>query len=196
MFLIVGLGNPGAEYAATRHNVGFVVVDSLARRCGAAVEQKQSNAHIGKARLGSSPVLFAKPMTFMNLSAGPTRALSDFYKVPLDKLVVVHDDLDLPFGTVRVKQGGGHGGHNGLRDLHKHLGSEFVRVRVGISRPPAGWDTAAYVLARWSSEEASQLDSVLALAGDAVERVVTDGAERAMNHFNTVREPARAERVC
>jgi PTH1 family peptidyl-tRNA hydrolase len=206
VFLIVGLGNPGAEYTATRHNVGFLVVDSLARRIAVAVDRGPHGAHQGKGRIGSTPVLLAKPMTYMNLSGGPTRAICDFFKVGTDKVIVVHDDVDLAFGSVRVKLGGGHGGHNGLRDLNKHLGADYARVRVGISRPPPGWDTADYVLGRWTPDEAAHLDDIVSAAVDAVERVVLDGAERAMNHFNTrepdktrpsdsARQPQRAERV-
>jgi PTH1 family peptidyl-tRNA hydrolase len=184
VFLIAGLGNPGAKYTATRHNVGFLVVDMLARRCAVTVDREQHGARTSKTRLGAAPVMLAKPMRFMNLSGGPARALYDYFKLDLAQVVVIHDDLGLPFGTVRVKQGGGHGGHNGLRDLHKHLGAGFVRVRVGISRPPSGWDAADYVLGQWAPQEASELEDVVSLAADAVEALVADGLERTMNRFN------------
>ncbi len=192
MHLVLGLGNPGARYAGTRHNVGFLVADTLARRAGAGIDRDQLGAVVGKITVGGKPVTVAKPQKFMNLSGGPGQQLAAFYKVPVDHTVVVHDELDLPFGDVRVKVGGGHGGHNGLRDLIGRMGPEFVRVRVGVSRPPPGWETANYVLAGWSDAEASQLAEVVAQAADAVEAVVVDGTVAAMNKFNVRRGAAEA----
>lgn len=185
MYLVAGLGNPGPRYVDTRHNVGFLVVDRLARRAMTEVDQERSGAKVAKARVADQPVVLAKPFTFMNCSGGPAQALAAFYKVPVDKVIVVHDDLDLPFGDVRVKQGGGHGGHNGLRDIASHLGRDHLRVRCGIGRPPAGWDTANYVLGRWTPEEADRLADVVETAADATEAILRDGAEAAMNRFNT-----------
>ena len=129
--------------------------------------------------------VLALPQSFMNLSGQPARGLVDFYKIAVDDLLVVHDEVDLPFGAVRLKSGGGHGGHNGLRDLSKHLGPGYGRVRVGVSRPPEGWDTADYVLGTWTEAEESALPAILETACDAVEATLKDGLGSAMNHFNT-----------
>ncbi len=185
MFLVVGLGNPGARYADTRHNVGFLVVDALARRAAVGLDREQSGAKVAKATVASEPAVLVKPQKFMNLSGGPVHAARDFYKVELAQIIVVHDDLDLPHGDVRVKVGGGHGGHNGLRDLLAHVGADFVRIRVGIGRPPEGWDSADYVLGRWSPDQASELPTLVDRASDAVEHVVRHGATAAMQTFNT-----------
>jgi peptidyl-tRNA hydrolase, PTH1 family len=184
MHLVVGLGNPGRRYARTRHNAGFLVVDRVAARAGESVDRGQLGADVGTIRLGSAPVVLAKPRSYMNRSGQPVASLKGWYKVELDDIVVVHDDLDLPFAAVRVKQGGGHGGHNGLRDVGRAIGRDYVRVRVGIGRPPEGWDPADYVLARWSGAEASELEEVVDNAADAVEAVVREGPLAAMNRFN------------
>lgn len=184
MYLVAGLGNPGPRYVDTRHNVGFLVVDRLARRAMTTVDSDKSGAKVTKARVADQPVVLAKPFTFMNRSGGPTQALAAFYKLSPEQVIVVHDDLDLPFGDVRVKVGGGHGGHNGLRDIAKHLGRDHLRVRCGIGRPPEGWDTANYVLGRWTDDEADRLVDVVDTAADATEAILRDGAETAMNRFN------------
>lgn len=185
MFLVVGLGNPGARYVDTRHNVGFLVVDALARRASVGLDREQSGAKLAKATVASEPAVLVKPQKFMNLSGGPVHAARDFYKVELGRILVVHDDLDLPHGDVRVKVGGGHGGHNGLRDLLAHVGADFIRIRVGIGRPPEGWDSADYVLGRWSPDQASGLSELVERAADAVEHVVRHGAAAAMQAFNS-----------
>jgi len=187
--LVIGLGNPGRKYDQTRHNAGFLVVDRLAERGGEQVATKQLGALVGKARIGGQPAVLAKPQSFMNLSGQPAVSLRGWYKAENADIVVVHDDVDIPFGEIRVKQGGGHGGHNGLRDLNKRLGSDYARVRFGVGRPPEGWDTADYVLGKWTGEESDLLDGVLDRAADAVEAVLRDGAVAAMNTYN-----ARAER--
>lgn len=187
MHLVIGLGNPGRRYERTRHNAGFVVVDRLAERVGARVERKQLGACVESVRLpgAADAVVLAKPQSFMNVSGQPAASLRGYYKVETGDIVVVHDDVDLPFGDVRVKKGGGHGGHNGLRDLQEKLGGGgFVRVRFGVGRPPPGWDTADYVLANFSAEEESRLPEVVDEAADAVQLVVSAGAETAMNQVN------------
>jgi PTH1 family peptidyl-tRNA hydrolase len=190
MHLVLGLGNPGTKYANTRHNAGFLVVDRLAQRAGVPVDQRQLGAEVGRATVGGAPAVLAKPQSYMNLSGQPAVSLRGYYKVPEEQVVVVHDDLDIPFGDVRVKKGGGHGGHNGLRDLHAKLGSgEFVRVRFGVSRPPPETNTADYVLAPWSAEESERLVDLVDRAADAVESVVRDGVVQAMNQFNTRPRP-------
>jgi PTH1 family peptidyl-tRNA hydrolase len=145
-FLVVGLGNPGKEYAGNRHNVGFLVADLLAGRIGAKFgRHKRAHADVAEGRLGfgGPRVVLAKPLTFMNLAGGPVASLAQFYKVPVENVVAVHDDLDLPYGQIRAKRGGGEGGHNGLRSMSKSLGlKEYARVRFGIGRPPGRQDPA------------------------------------------------------
>jgi PTH1 family peptidyl-tRNA hydrolase len=185
MHLVVGLGNPGKRYALTRHNAGFMAVDTLSSRTGADCSRSQFGALVDRTDVSSNPVVLAKPQSFMNRSGQPVASLKGYYKVDAEQVVVVHDELDLPFGTVKVKLGGGHGGHNGLRDIMKHFsGKDFVRVRVGVSRPPPGWDVANYVLAPWSGDEQDQLEDVMRRAADAVEVIVSDGAKSAMNQIN------------
>lgn len=184
MHLVIGLGNPGRKYEGTRHNAGFLVVDRLANRAGEPVSSKQYGALVGKALIGGRPAVLAKPQSFMNLSGQPAASLKGYYKAEVTDIVVVHDDLDVPYGQIKVKQGGGHAGHNGLRDLSKRIGADYVRVRFGVGRPPEGWDSADYVLGRWSGPQQDQLDSSVDRAADAVEAVLRDGVVSAMNTFN------------
>jgi PTH1 family peptidyl-tRNA hydrolase len=190
MYLVVGLGNPGTRYAGTRHNVGFLVADRLARRAGQTVDRKQFGALVADVSLRGHRTIVAKPQQFMNLSGQPVASILGYYKVPPTGLAVVHDDMDLPFGRLRLRVGGGHGGHNGVRDIQQHVKADFLRVKLGVGRPPPEWsDPADYVLSNWSPAEASDLDGVLDQAADAVEAFLADGAERAMNRFNAA--PAR-----
>lgn len=184
MWLVVGLGNPGRRYEDTRHNVGFRVLEEVARRWDVPLDRKEFGARTGAGAVAGDKALLAEPQAFMNLSGGPVSSLRGFYRLEVDRVLVIHDDLDLPFGTVRVKERGGHGGHNGLRDLLRHLGEAFPRVRVGVSRPPPEWDSADYVLARWSDSEREHLDEVVQRAADAVEHVVRHGVPAAMNSYN------------
>lgn len=184
-FLIVGLGNPGPKYAATRHNAGFFVLDELASRVGGRFKAHKGHADVVEGRLAGQPVVLAKPKSFMNLSGGPIKAVSQFYKVPLDRLVVVHDELDLPFGALRLKRGGGEGGHNGLKSTTSSLGSkEYARVRFGIGRPPGRQDPADYVLREFASAERKELPFLVDRAADAVEALIADGLESAQNTYN------------
>ena len=192
-WLVVGLGNPGAGYAGNRHNVGQTVLDELAARLGSGFRSHRSRAAVAEGRLGVLPggapgpkVVLAKPTSYMNLSGGPVAAASQFFKIPATQVLVVHDELDLPFGVVRLKRGGGEGGHNGLRDISKAVGTkEYVRARVGIGRPPGRMDAADYVLRDFSPAERKELPFVLADAADAVELVVTQGLERAQLQVHT-----------
>ncbi len=184
-WLVVGLGNPGPTYAANRHNVGAMVVDLLGARLGAGFTSYKGRADVASGVVGGARVVLVKPRSFMNLSGGPTAAVRDFYKVPLDKVVVVHDELDLPFGTLRLKLGGGDNGHNGLRSLTQALGSpDFLRVRVGIGRPPGRMDPAAYVLRNFDAVERRDRDVHLERAADAVESLVTVGLSASQNAHN------------
>lgn len=184
MWMVVGLGNPGRRYASTRHNVGFDVIENLANRWTITADSKQLGALVGVGRIGSDKALLARPQSFMNRSGEPVRSLMGYFKLELDKVVVVHDDLDLPHGRVQLKRGGGHGGHNGLRDIAKHAGSDTLRVRVGIGRPPEGWATADYVLGKWSITEQGTIPSIVDRAADAIECLLREGLDGAMNQFN------------
>lgn len=186
MHLVVGLGNPGKRYEKTRHNAGFLVVDRLCARWYESCDKKQLGALVGSARVGNDTAVLAKPQTFMNLSGQPTASLRGFYKVDVPKICVVHDEVDLPLGRVKLKRGGGHGGHNGLRDIQAKLGTnEFVRVRLGVGRPPKGWDTADYVLGSFSAEETQAVEEAVEQAADAVELWIREGLEAAMNRIHT-----------
>jgi PTH1 family peptidyl-tRNA hydrolase len=183
-YLVVGLGNPGPRYEGTRHNAGALVVDVLAGRIGGRLKAHKARAEVLEGRLAAVPVVLARPRSFMNESGGPVAGLVRFYKVPLERLVVVHDDLDLPFGALRLKRGGGDGGHNGLRSISSALGRDYLRVRVGIGRPPGRQDPADFVLRDFSSAERKELDYLFDRAGDAVEALLSDGLEAAQNRFN------------
>ena len=189
--LIAGLGNPGAQYAKNRHNVGFMVVDLLARRIGgkfkrAGKAQAQGlEGRSGPAGPASRRVILAKPMSYMNLSGGPVNALKDFYKVPVANIVAVHDELDIDYGTLRLKLGGGDNGHNGLKSMTKAMGAEYHRVRFGIGRPPGRMQVADFVLKDFSSGERKELDYFVDRAADAVEALVIEGLERAQGTYNS-----------
>ncbi len=186
MKIIVGLGNPGRKYENTRHNAGFMAVDELARSLRFALSQEKYHALVGKGKMDDEDALVAKPQTFMNESGRSVGAILRYtYAKPAD-LIVVHDDLDLPLGTVRIKSGGGHGGHNGLRSIIEHIGSaDFIRVRVGIGRPEPGRDTADYVLGSFRPDERERAAEAISRAADAVSAVVTDGIVKATNKFNS-----------
>jgi PTH1 family peptidyl-tRNA hydrolase len=186
--LVVGLGNPGPEYAETRHNVGFRVVELLAARAGGGRFSKhKSNADVLEGRLAGRKVVLAKPRTYMNVSGGPVAGLLRYFSVPATELVVVHDDLDLGFGVIRLKQGGGEGGHNGLRSISQSCGTrDYLRVRFGIGRPPGRQDPADFVLKRFSSVEAKELEFAVDLAADAAEALLSDGLEPTQNRFHAL----------
>jgi len=187
-WLVVGLGNPGREYAGNRHNVGFLVADLLASRLGAKfgrAKRVAAEAAEGRLGFGGPKLILVKPLTFMNLSGAPVVALSQFFKVPVENVIAVHDELDVPYGQVRVKRGGGEGGHNGLRSMSKSLGSkEYARVRFGIGRPPGRQDPADYVLSDFSGGERKELEFLVDRAADVVEAVVREGVEWAQNKYH------------
>ena len=185
-WLVVGLGNPGPGYAGNRHNVGFKIVELLAERLRARFKAHKSRAEIVEGRLADSRVVLAKPRTYMNESGGPVVGLRDFFKVPLAQIVVVHDELDLPYGGLRLKLGGGDNGHNGLKSIRASLGSgEFHRVRFGIGRPPGRMDAAAFVLRDFGADERKELGFEVDRSADAIEALIRDGLESAQNTFNT-----------
>jgi PTH1 family peptidyl-tRNA hydrolase len=184
-WLVVGLGNPGPGYAATRHNAGFMVADLLAERMGGRFKAHRGQADVVEGRIAGVRVVVAKPKSYMNLSGGPTAAIMGFFKVPVERIVVVHDELDLPFGALRLKRGGGDNGHNGLKSITKSLGTrEYLRVRFGIGRPPGRQDPADFVLKAFSSTEAKELPFHVDRAADAVEALLTEPLEKAQNQFH------------
>jgi len=192
-WLIVGLGNPGPSYCGHRHNVGAMVVDELAARTASSLRSHKSRAATAEVRLPSlqhgAPgprAVIAKPLTFMNESGGPVAGLVSFYKIPLENLIVIHDELDIPFAEVRLKLGGGEGGHNGLRSITKSVGTrEYLRVRVGIGRPPGRMDPADYVLHDFSSTERKEVPLLVSDAADAVERLVAEGLVAAQQEWHS-----------
>ncbi|HRD11599.1 MAG TPA: aminoacyl-tRNA hydrolase [Mycobacterium sp.] len=184
--LVVGLGNPGPQYAKTRHNLGFMVADLLAARMGATFKvHKRSGAEIATGRLAHRPVVLAKPRTYMNESGRQVGPLAKFYSVTPADIIVIHDELDIDFGQIRLKQGGGEGGHNGLRSLVNALGTkDFHRVRIGIGRPPGRKDPAAFVLENFSATERPQVPTICEMAADATELLVEVGLEPAQNQVH------------
>jgi len=183
--LIVGLGNPGPRYALTRHNAGFLVADLLAERIGSPFKAHKGRADVVEGRLTAQPVVVAKPKAYMNESGGPVVAVARFFKIPIERIVVIHDELDLPFGTLRLKRGGGDGGHNGLRSVTAALGSrEYARLRFGIGRPPGRQDPADFVLREFAAAERRDLGFHVDRAADAVTELATRGLEAAQNAFN------------
>jgi peptidyl-tRNA hydrolase, PTH1 family len=189
-WLVVGLGNPGAEYARNRHNAGFLVADLLARRVGAKfgrARRAATEVAEGFLRPGGPKIVIAKPTTYMNLLGTPTASLAAFYKITPERILAVHDELDLDFGTVRAKIGGGEGGHNGLRSMSKSLGTkDYARVRFGIGRPPGRMDPADYVLSDFSASERKELDFLVDRAADMVESVVEYGVEPTQNRYHAL----------
>ena len=184
-FVVVGLGNPGPRYETTRHNLGVMVLGILVERNGTRLKSHKSGCLVGDAHLGGKSVVLARPTSYMNESGRPAGQLARFYKAVPESVLVVHDELDIPFGDVRVKFGGGVAGHNGLKSVAAHLRTkDFPRIRVGVSRPPGRQDAADYVLSNFSSAERKELPEILERAADAVEQVVTEGVERAMNTVN------------
>ncbi|MFD6417360.1 aminoacyl-tRNA hydrolase [Streptomyces sp. NPDC060194] len=190
-WLIAGLGNPGPEYEANRHNVGFMVADLLAARMGAKFKRAgKAQAQVVEGRIGppgpySRRVVLVKPMSYMNLSGGPVTALRDFYKVPTAHVVAVHDELDIDYGTLRLKLGGGDNGHNGLKSMTKAMGPDYHRVRFGIGRPPGRMQVADFVLKDFSSTERKELEYLVDRAADAAEALVVEGLERAQSTYNS-----------
>lgn len=189
-WLIVGLGNPGAEYKGNRHNVGQMVLDELAGRMGGKFKTHKARAQVleGRLGLGGPRVVLSKPMSYMNVSGGPVAGLANFYGIDPDHVVAVHDEIDIPFNTLKLKCGGGEGGHNGLRDMSKALATkDYLRVRVGVGRPPGRMETADYVLRDFGTAERKDLPFLLDEAADAVELLVREGLTAAQQKFHPAR---------
>lgn len=184
-FLVVGLGNPGREYRETRHNVGFMVIDQLCKALGVSLSRMQSKALVGAGTLEGRKIIVAKPQTFMNLSGQSVGGLVRFYKVPLEHLIIAHDDLDIPLGTLRIRPGGGAAGQKGMASIIQQLGTQdFARLRIGIGRPPGRMDPSAYVLEKFVGGEINTLDLVLEKAVEAVGTFMRNGLDIAMNQYN------------
>jgi len=187
-WLVVGLGNPGPGYSRNRHNIGFMVVEELASRHDATFKTHKARALIAQTRLGigGPRVVLAKPSVFMNLSGGPTAGLAKFFAVDPGQVVAIHDEIDIPFDTVKLKQGGGEGGHNGLRDITRALGTkDYFRVRAGVGRPPGRADAASHVLRDFSSTENKDLPFLIGAAADAVELLIAEGLTAAQEQFHS-----------
>jgi peptidyl-tRNA hydrolase, PTH1 family len=191
-WLVVGLGNPGEKYAGHRHNIGYLVVDELSRRLGAPLKShKTGRAEVAEGRLGppgsdGPRVVLARPRSYMNEVGGPAKALATFYKVPPARTIAIHDELDIDFGTLRCKLGGGDNGHNGLKSLRSSFGTgDFYRVRCGIGRPPGRQDVADFVLSNYSTVERKELPFQVDTAADAVESLVLEGLEKTQQRFNS-----------
>jgi len=190
MHLVVGLGNPGREYEGNRHNVGFRVVEEVARRAKAPAARTKFGAEIAEGALGGARVILCRPMEYMNVSGQAVARVAGFWKVPPADIVVIHDELDIPFGRLKLGIGGGAGGHNGVRSMIADLGTpDFARVRFGIGRPPPSWAGADYVLSDFTRAEQKELPDLVSLAADAVEEIVGNGLPAAMNRFN--KKPAK-----
>ena len=185
-WLIVGLGNPGEKYEGTRHNVGFLVVDELARRANVPVQKLKYRALTNTAQVAGQKVLLMKPVTFMNLSGEAVRQAVDFYKLPPERVLVISDDVSLPVGKLRVRRGGSAGGHNGLKNIILHLGGDkFPRVKVGVGeKPHPDYDMADWVLSKFTGPDRKAIDEAVVRAADAVECLLTEGPDKAMNRFN------------
>lgn len=191
-WLIVGLGNPGPEYSRNRHNVGQMVLDELASRVGGGFKSHKSRAQVleGRLGIGGPRIVLAKPVCYMNVAGGPVSALAKFYDIDPGHVIAVHDEIDIPFSTVKLKTGGGEGGHNGLRDISKALATkDYLRVRVGVGRPPGRMDTADFVLRDFSASEKKELPFLIDSAADAVEALVRDGLLAAQQKFHPAKAP-------
>ena len=186
MYMIAGLGNPGRKHEATRHNIGFDVIDILEKTCGISVMSLKSKALTGTGIVGGQKAMLIKPQTFMNLSGDALQGLLSFYKEdPSESLIVISDDIDLPAGRIRIRKSGSPGGHNGLKDIVKKIGTQqFIRIRIGIGQKPPGWDLADYVLSRFSPEDRKRVDEAEAAAAEAVIMILRDGVDAAMNAYN------------
>ena len=189
-FLVVGLGNPGPNYALNRHNVGQMLLDVVAARFGENFKAHKSNALVAEVKvIGGPKLILAKPLSYMNLSGGPTSSLMSFYKLAPESLIVAHDELDLPPATFKLKQGGGHGGHNGLRDIIAAIDTkDFARIRLGIGRPPGTSDAADYVLKNFSGSEKTEMAVTLEIAADALEEMARNGIEVTQGKYHAPTE--------
>jgi peptidyl-tRNA hydrolase, PTH1 family len=186
--LIVGLGNPGKEYAMTRHNAGFIVVDKLAEAFRISIDKNKFDVIYGKGKIQGNDIMLAKPQAFMNRSGSPVRKLAGFYRISCEEMLIIHDDIDLAFGRIKVKEKGGDGGHKGIRSIKDAFGGgNFTRLRIGIGRSEAGADVVDHVLGRFNPEEKALLDKIIATAMDAALTILCESAKEGMNRFNRLK---------
>jgi len=185
MMLVVGLGNPGKEYTLTKHNVGFLVVDELGKRVGIDIKKNKFQSLYGEGFLEGNKILLLKPQTYMNRSGGAVSSASDFYKIPPENIIVIHDEMDISFGRIMIKPGGGSAGNKGIKSIISSLGSkDFIRVRIGIGKPNAKSDGANHVLSNFSKSESTMVEESIQTAADAVLEIINNGLEKAMNKYN------------
>ena len=191
MYLIVGLGNPGKQYEATRHNMGFDAIDYLIEKYNIPQAGVKFNAMYGKGVIGGEKVILMKPLSFMNLSGGPVQEMANYFKIdPETEMVVIYDDIDLEPGQIRIRKQGSAGGHNGIKDIIRRLGTEkFLRIKVGVGAKPKGWDLADHVLSRFADSDRRLVDEAIENAGDAVEKILSQGPDAAMNEYNRKKAP-------
>ena len=183
-YLVVGLGNPGRRYRRNRHNIGFMVIDRMAETAGIRLGRVQSNAIVGDGSLAEKSLILAKPQTYMNLSGNAVGSLARYYRIPMGKLLVIYDEIDLPFGTLRFREQGGSGGHNGMKSIIDRIGRDFPRLRLGVDRPPGYMEPADYVLQNFSGDELPIVTEMIDLAVDAIQLFLQDGIEIAMTRYN------------
>jgi len=185
MILVVGLGNPGKEYTLTKHNVGFLVVDELGKRVGIDVKKDKFQSLCGEGFLEGNKILLLKPQTYMNRSGGAVSSASDFYKIPPENIIVIHDEMDISLGRIMIKPGGGSAGNNGIKSIISHLGTkDFIRLRIGIGKPSAKSDGASHVLSSFSKSEGAMVEDSIQTSADAVLEIINNGLEKAMNKYN------------
>ncbi len=184
---MAGLGNPGTEYSHTRHNAGFLVIDTLAATHKIAVERSKFNVIYGRGRIGGAEVLLAKPQAFMNRSGQPIRQLADYFRIQRESVIIIHDDIDLAFERLKIKEKGGDGGHKGIKSLIDAFGADqFVRLRVGVGRSETGGDVVGHVLGKFSPDEFANLDNILQRAAEAIETILSKGIKEGMNRYNQI----------
>ena len=183
-FLIAGLGNPGEKYSKTRHNVGFSFIEELADEYNISLSKQKFSAEYGKGKIDGYDVLLVKPLSFMNLSGEPVQKITNFFNIQTENVIIVHDDLDIEIGRVKIKEKGGHGGHNGIRSLISHIGNDFTRVRIGIGRPDGKGDVSDFVLGKFKKSDKDLITDIITITKDAVVTIIKDGTANAMNRFN------------
>lgn len=189
MYAIIGLGNPGMQYATTRHNIGFEVIERVAHDQGISITKRKHKALLGEGTIGRERVVLVQPQTYMNLSGESVQEIVKWYKIPPAQVIVIYDDVSLEVGDLRIRGKGSAGGHNGMRSIISHLGTEeFPRIRIGVGEKPPGWDLADYVLGRFSKQELELIIPVITLASEVVEKIISDGLQYAMNRYNQRRK--------
>ncbi len=188
MMIIAGLGNPGDKYTKTRHNIGFEAVNYIADKNDISLSKNKYQAQFGKGKIDNFPVIIAKPLSYMNRSGAPLRQIADYFNLPPEQMIIIYDDIDLLFGRIKIKENGGHGGHNGVRSIIQTFGTkEISRIKIGVGRPDITNDVSNHVLGRFSSQETDTVNEILPIVSDAVSTILSKGITQAMNNFNCFR---------